>query len=65
MRYSTEPKFRNYVKWYGFLSLTRKTASKRVVQKTAEVKVDLIMNKIADKITSVGKPKKKEKAKKV
>ena len=34
-----------------------KTASKRVVQKTAEATGDLIGNKIADKITSVGKTK--------
>ena len=40
---------------------TVKTASKRVVQKTAEVTGDLIGNKIADKITSVGKSKEKEK----
>ena len=32
-----------------------KTASKRVVQKTAETTDDLIGNKIADKITSVKK----------
>ena len=32
-----------------------KTASKRVLQKTAEATGDLIGNKIADKITSVGK----------
>ena len=37
-----------------------KTASKRVVQKTAEATGDLIGNKIADKITSLGKPKEKE-----
>ena len=36
-----------------------KTASKKVVQKIAEVTVDLIRNKIADKITSIGKPKEK------
>ena len=42
-----------------------KTASKRVVQKTAEATGDLIGNKIADKITSVGKSKEKENAKKV
>ena len=36
-----------------------KTASKRVVQKTAEATGDLIGNKIAYKITSLGKPKKK------
>ena len=37
-----------------------KTASKRVVQKTAEATGDLIGNKIADNITSVGKPKIRE-----
>ena len=36
-----------------------KTASKRVVHKTAEAKADLIGNKIADEITSVGKTKEK------
>ena len=36
-----------------------KTASKTVVQKPA----DLIENKIADEITSIGKPKEKEKTK--
>ena len=85
MRYSTEPKFRKYVKGYGFLSFGKKfgnkygknlmdtatkigidaarTASKIVVQKTAEATGDLIRNKIADKITSIGKPKEKEKTK--
>ena len=38
-----------------------KTASKRAVQKTAEATGDLIRNKIADKITSAGKTKSKEK----
>ena len=38
-----------------------KTASKIVVQKNAEATGDLIGNKIADKITSVGKTKSKEK----
>ena len=38
-----------------------KTASKRVVQKAAIATGDLIGNKIADKITSVGKSKNKEK----
>ena len=42
---------------------TGKTASKRLVQKTAEATGDLIGNKIADKITSIGKPKEKEKTK--
>ena len=37
-----------------------KTVSKRVVQKAAEATGDLIGNKIADKITSIGKPKEKE-----
>ena len=86
MRYSTEPKFRKYVKWYGFLLFARKfsneygkklmdtatrtgihaakTTSKRVVQKTAELTGDLIGNQIADKITSVGKWKEKDKTKK-
>ena len=40
-----------------------KTASKRVVQKTAEATGDLIGNKIADKVTSIGKLKEKEKSK--
>ena len=34
-----------------------KSASKRVVQITAESTGDLIGNKIADKTTSIGKPK--------
>ena len=38
-----------------------KTASKRVAQKTAIATGDLIKNKIADKITSIGKTKSKEK----
>ena len=81
MRYSTEPRFRKYVKGYGFLSFARKfgnkygkklmdtatktgmdvpkTASKRVVLKTAEATSDLIRNKIADKITSLSKTKSK------
>ena len=85
MRYSTRPKFRKYVKGYGFLSFTwkfcdkygkklidtatktgidaTKTASKRVVKKTAEAMGDLIGNKIAGKITSLGKTKSKEKEK--
>ena len=66
MRYSLELKFRKYVQDYGFLSFAKKfgdkydkklmdTASKRVVQKTAEATGDLIGNKIADEISSVGK----------
>ena len=38
-----------------------KTASKRVVQKTAEARGDLIGNEIADDIISLGKTKSKEK----
>ena len=38
-----------------------KKASKRIVQKTAEATGDLIWNEIADKITSLGKTKSKEK----
>ena len=40
---------------------TAKSAPKRVVQKTAEATGDLTENKIADKITSLSKPAKKEK----
>ena len=36
------------------------TTSKRIVQKAAEATGDLIGNKIAYKITSIGKPKEKE-----
>ena len=83
---SAQPRFRKYVKGYGFLSFARtfgdkyckklmdtptktgidaaKTTS-RVVQKTAEAAGDLIGNKIADEITLIGKPKKKEKTNKV
>ena len=85
MRYSTEPRFRKYIKGYCLLSFAKKfgdkygkklidtatkteigaakTASKRVVQKTAEATGDLIRNKIADKNTSIGKPKEKENTK--
>ena len=38
-----------------------KTQFNRVVQKTTEEMFDLIGNKIADKVTSVGKPKNKGK----
>ena len=41
-----------------------KTASKRVVKKTAAATGDLTRNKIADKITLIGKPKEKEKTNK-
>ena len=42
-----------------------KTAGKRIVKKTAEATGDLIGNEIADKITSLGKPKKKKKHERV
>ena len=74
MRYSTEPRFRKYVKGYDFLSIARKfgnkygkklidaakTASKKVAQKTSDATGGLIGNEIADKISSIGKPKEKE-----
>ena len=41
-----------------------KAASKRVVQKTAKATGHLIENKIADKITSIGKTKEKQKTNK-
>ena len=37
-----------------------KTTSKRVIQKTSEATVDLIGNKLADKIISVGESKNKK-----
>ena len=40
---------------------TAKTTSQRVVQKTAEATEDLIGNKIAHQITSLGKPKEETK----
>ena len=40
---------------------TAKTASKKVVRKTTEASRDLTGNKVADKITSAGKTKSKEK----
>ena len=89
MRYSTEPRFRKYVKGHLVIDMVKnartfgnrygkklmdtatktgidaaKTASKRVVQKTAEAAGDLIGKTIADKITSIGKPKEKETKKK-
>ena len=42
-----------------------KTASKKVVQKTAEATADLIGNKIADQINWINKPKEKEKTKEI
>ena len=37
-----------------------KIAGKKVIYKTAEATGDLVGNKIADKITSMGKPKRKK-----
>ena len=42
-------------------AIVAKTTSKRVVQKTEKATGDLIRNKIADKITSLGKTKSKDK----
>ena len=42
-----------------------KTTSKRVVQKTAEATGHLIGNRIDDEVTSIGKPKEKEKTKEI
>ena len=42
-----------------------KITSKRVVQKTAKAIGDLIVNKVADKITSIGEPKEREKTKEI
>ena len=74
MRYSTEPKYSKYVKWYDFLSFARKfgdTYGKKIMDtptktgidaaKTAETTGDLIGSKIADKTTSLGKTETKEK----
>ena len=76
MRYSTKPKFRKYIKEYGFLSFARKfrdkcgkningycnknrdrrskSCFKNSSSKTAEDTGDLIGNKIANKILSLG-----------
>ena len=75
MGYSTEPRFRKYVKGYGFLLFARKfgdkygkklidTATKTGIDaaKTASKRVvqkRFDWNKIVDKITSVGKSKEK------
>ena len=81
MRYSIEPRFRKYVKGYGFLSFAKKfvneygkkrmdiatktgmDAATIASKKIAEATGDLIGNKIADKITSIGKSKEKPKTK--
>ena len=60
MRYSIEPRDLSNKYGQNLLDSAKKstidaikTASKRAIQKTAEVTGDLIGNKIADKITSV------------
>ena len=43
MRYSTEPRFRKYVKGYGFLSFARKFGDKygkRLMDKATKVGID-------------------------
>ena len=45
--------------------MLQKLLLKRVVQNTAEATGDLIGNEIADKITSIGKLKEKEKTKEI
>ena len=42
-----------------------KTTSKRVVQKSAEATGHFIGNRIDDEVTSIGKPKEKEKTKEI
>ena len=42
-----------------------KTASKRIIKKTAEATGDLIRNKVADQIISIGNSKEKEKTKEI
>ena len=74
MRYSIEPRFRKYFgnKYGKRLMDTATTAgidaakatSNRIVQKTSEATGHLIGNKIAYKITSIGKPREKETKKK-
>ena len=75
MRYSTHPEFRKFVKGYGFLSFARKcgdkygkelmdTATKTGIDAAKTASRDFIGNKTADKITSISKPKEKEKIKK-
>ena len=70
MRYQFEPKSRKYVKRYGFLSFAKKFGDEygeKIIDnrefwiKDNRATGDLIGNKIADEITSVGKSKSKEK----
>ena len=46
MRYSTQPKFRKYVKGYGFLSFARKFGDKygkKLMDTETETGIDLIL----------------------
>ena len=67
MRYSTEPGFWKYVKEYGFWSFAKKFGDKygKKIMNAATKTRDLIGNEIADKITSIGKPKENEETNKV
>ena len=62
MRYSTEPKYKKYLKGYSFLSFARRFGDKcgKKLMDTAEATGDLMGNKIADKTTSLDKIKSKE-----
>ena len=45
MRYSTQPKFRKYVKEYGFLSIARKCGTKygkKLIDTAAKTGIDLV-----------------------
>ena len=74
MRYSIEPRFRKYFgNKYGKRLMdtatkagidAAKATSNRIVQKTSEATGHLIGNKIAHKISSIGKPREKETKKK-
>ena len=71
MRCSTEPKYRKYVKGYGFLSFAKKIGNKygkKIMEAETKTEIDAaegtgdsIGNKIANKIISMGKLKEKSK----
>ena len=78
MRYSTQPKFRKYVKEYGFLSIARKFGNKygkKLIDTAVKTGIDLVYQqnffkkssskncRSTGKITSLGKTKSKEKEK--
>ena len=78
MRYSTEPRFRKYMKGSGFLSFARKCGDKygkklidtatKTGTDAAKIASKRVVQKNAeatgDLITLIGKPKEKEKKKK-